>query len=137
MITTKPIVLEDHLGKRYRPGTGTWVIFAGSVRPADLSCPVSYLEYRSHASLAGPAIDDITSESLSRFGLLEAYCIHRVGKVPLGEIALLVMTAARDGEAARQANLFILEEVKKVPIWKADGKGPRGKIRQKPLHNRW
>lgn len=119
MITRKKIRLETHLGRLYRPGVGAWAIFADTVTDTDPLKTVDYLEYEASESLADPTIAAITEKSIRQFGLLYASCIHRIGRVGVGETAILVITAAARRREADQANQFIIRAVKaEAPVWK-------------------
>ena len=62
----------------------------------------------------------------ARFAILDARCVHRVGSLAIGDLAVWVGVIAAHRDAAFAACRFIIDEVKsRVPIWKnehyADG----------------
>ena len=65
--------------------------------------------------------DRIVAEALRRFPVKRALCIHRVGSLGLGEMAVWVgVSSAHRGEAF-DACRFIIDAVKhRVPIWKKE-----------------
>lgn len=106
--------------------TGALVTFDGIVRDNNDGRPVHELEYSSYAVLAEREGERIVADARERFGLDHAACIHRVGALAVGEVAVRVWAAAPHREAAFAACVFIIDEVKAhVPIWKheryADG----------------
>jgi molybdopterin/thiamine biosynthesis adenylyltransferase/rhodanese-related sulfurtransferase len=63
----------------------------------------------------------IVSEALARFGAEHAGCVHRVGDLAVGEMAVWVGVSARHRHEAFLACRYIIDEVKqRVPIWKKE-----------------
>lgn len=119
MITHCPIRIEEQLATRACPQAGAWNIFAGTPRDEILSRSVSYVEYEAFEPLAERLIADIVEGVKEKFRLVHASCLHRIGRVPVGEVALLIVTASRHRDAAFLGNNHILESVKQqTPIWK-------------------
>ncbi|HMM57308.1 MAG: molybdenum cofactor biosynthesis protein MoaE [Xanthomonadales bacterium PRO7] len=105
---------------------GACVTFEGWVRDHNESRSVVRLEYQSYASLAQVEGQRILAEACSKFAILGARCVHRVGTLEVGELAVWVGVSAAHRGAAFDACCYIIDEVKKrVPIWKnehyADG----------------
>lgn len=121
MITRAPIQVTEEIGRLQSQEAGAWVWFAGTVRGISHGQKVSYLEYEAFESLAEKMIREITSRVAQKFHLLQASCIHRIGRVDIGETAVLVVTAAAHRDAAYLANMHIIDAVKQnVPIWKKE-----------------
>jgi molybdopterin synthase catalytic subunit len=119
MITPCPIRIEEQLAIHGCPQAGAWNIFAGTPRDEILSKSVSYVEYETFEPLAERMIAEIVERVKEKFHLVDASCIHRIGRVPVGEIALLIITASRHRDAAFLGNNHILESVaQQVPIGK-------------------
>jgi molybdopterin synthase catalytic subunit len=102
-------------------GAGGYVSFEGWVRDENEGQPVTRLEYEAFQELALKEGDRIVAEALLRFPVKHALCIHRVGSLGLGEMAVWVgVSSAHRGEAF-DACRFIIDEVKhRVPIWKKE-----------------
>ena len=77
---------------------------------------VTRLEYEAFQELAVKEGDRIIAEALQRFPIKHALCIHRVGSLDLGDMAVWVgVSSAHRGEAF-DACRFIIDEVKhRVP----------------------
>jgi molybdopterin synthase catalytic subunit len=100
---------------------GGYVSFEGWVRNENEGQQVTRLEYEAFQELAVKEGERIIAEALRRFPVKHAMCIHRVGSLALGEMAVWVgVSSAHRGEAF-DACRFIIDEVKhRVPIWKKE-----------------
>jgi molybdopterin synthase catalytic subunit len=103
------------------PGSGGYASFEGWVRDRNEGQDVTRLEYEAFQELAVKEGDRIVAEALRRFPVKHALCIHRVGSLGLGEMAVWVgVSSAHRGEAF-DACRFIIDEVKhRLPIWKKE-----------------
>ena len=103
------------------PGSGGYVSFEGWVRDQNEGQEVTRLEYEAFQELAVKEGGRIVAEALRRFPVKHALCIHRVGSLGLGDMAVWVgVSSAHRGEAF-DACRFIIDEVKhRVPIWKKE-----------------
>jgi molybdopterin synthase catalytic subunit len=102
-------------------GAGGYVSFEGWVRDQNQGQEVTRLEYEAFQELAVKEGERIVAEALRRFPVKHALCIHRVGSLSLGDMAVWVgVSSAHRGEAF-DACRFIIDEVKqRVPIWKKE-----------------
>ncbi|HEY2676719.1 MAG TPA: molybdenum cofactor biosynthesis protein MoaE [Steroidobacteraceae bacterium] len=100
---------------------GGYASFEGWVRDQNEGQDVTRLEYEAFQALAVKEGDRIIAEALRRFPANHALCIHRVGSLSLGEMAVWVgVSSAHRGEAF-DACRYIIDEVKhRVPIWKKE-----------------
>jgi molybdopterin synthase catalytic subunit len=102
-------------------GSGGYVSFEGWVRDQNEGQEVTRLEYEAFQELAVKEGARIVAEALRRFPVKRALCIHRVGSLSLGDMAVWVgVSSAHRGEAF-DACRFIIDEVKhRLPIWKKE-----------------
>jgi molybdopterin synthase catalytic subunit len=102
-------------------GSGGYVSFEGWVRDHNEGQEVTGLEYEAFQDLAVKEGDRIVEEALRRFPVVQALCIHRVGTLGLGDMAVWVgVSSVHRGEAFDVCR-FIIDEVKhRVPIWKKE-----------------
>ena len=117
--TALRITLED-------PAAGGCVTFEGWVRNHNEARAVTRLDYQAFAPLAEGEGEAILAEATARFALRAARCVHRVGALAIGDMAVWVGVSADHRDAAFAACRWIIDEVKRrVPIWKnehyADG----------------
>lgn len=105
---------------------GAYASFEGWVRASNEGRPVHALTYEAYIVLAETEGERIIDQAMAHFALLEAACVHRTGRLELGELAVWVGTSAAHRDAAFDACRWIIDEVKRtLPIWKhehyADG----------------
>jgi len=102
-------------------GAGACVTFEGWVRDNNEAKSVKRLEYEAYESVAIKEGERIVLEAIERFGLLHAACVHRVGALELGDVAVWVGVSAGHRGEAFEACRYIIDEVKaRVPIWKKE-----------------
>jgi len=82
---------------------------------------VRRLEYEAMSGLAEREGERIIAEACARYGVAHACCVHRVGELGIGEMAVWVGVGARHRDEAFRACRYIIDEVKhRVPIWKKE-----------------
>ena len=97
------------------------VTFEGVVRNENEGRRVLALEYEAFDAVAISEGQRIMKECAERFGLLSAKCVHRTGRLELGEVAVRIETCAPHRAEAFHACEAIIDEIKKrVPIWKKE-----------------
>ena len=98
---------------------GASVIFEGWVRDHNDGRAVSQLDYQAYAPLAQLEGERIIGEACQRFAIAEARCMHRIGALSIGDLAVWVGVSAAHRGAAFDACRYIIDEVKRrAPIWK-------------------
>ncbi|MCC5083590.1 molybdenum cofactor biosynthesis protein MoaE [Xanthomonas campestris] len=101
------------------PRAGAFASFEGWVRNHNDGRSVAGLRYEAYAALAQAEGQRVLDEAMTRFSILQAQCVHRVGELGIGEMAVWVGVSAAHRGAAFEACRFIIDEVKaRVPIWK-------------------
>jgi molybdopterin synthase catalytic subunit len=79
------------------------------------------LEYESYAVLAEREGERILAEARERFPVTAAVCIHRIGHLALGDLAVWAGVSAAHRGAAFDACRYLIDETKaRVPIWKKE-----------------
>ncbi len=116
--TLDPVSLRAAL---LRHDAGAFVAFEGWVRNVNDGRPVTRLVYEAYEPLAIKEGARILEEARSRFGLLDVACVHRVGALDLGDMAVWVGVVSGHRDAAFPACRYVIDEVKaRVPIWKKE-----------------
>jgi len=123
-ITPDPLSLEQalaDLGPPY-PGEGATVTFSGVVRADELDgARVEGILYEAYRVMAEKEARNLAEEALVRFGLSRMWVGHRVGEVPVGETAFLVVIRASHRREAFDALVWYTDAFKRrVPIWKKE-----------------
>jgi len=103
------------------PTSGGYCAFEGWVRNHNEGLAVTRLEYEAFAELAVKEGARIVDEAVKKFGVNRAACVHRVGILAIGDMAVWVGVSARHRDEAFKACRYIIDEVKhRVPIWKKE-----------------
>jgi adenylyltransferase/sulfurtransferase len=103
------------------PEAGGYASFEGWVRNHNEGFAVTRLEYEAFEALAVKEGERIVAEAKRRFPILDAACVHRVGALGIGELAVWVGVSAHHRDEAFAACRYIIDEVKhRVPIWKKE-----------------
>ncbi|TGK00706.1 molybdenum cofactor biosynthesis protein MoaE [Leptospira semungkisensis] len=118
-ITFESILLPSKLPDI--PEMGGYVFFSGIVRNVNEGKKVTHLEYEAYVPMANDTIRKILLDAKEKWDLLHADCIHRLGKLNISEIAVIVETGSMHRAEAYAANRYIIDRVKhEVPIWKRE-----------------
>ncbi len=103
------------------PASGGFALFEGWVRNHNAGREVQRLEYEAFEELAIKEGERIVRAAIERFGVAHALCVHRVGALEIGELAVWVGVSSGHRGEAFQACRFIIDEVKqRLPIWKKE-----------------
>jgi len=98
---------------------GGYASFEGWVRNHNDGRKVLGLHYEAYASLAQAEGEKVLDEACAKFDILDVRCVHRVGDLVIGEMAVWVGVSAAHRDAAFAACRYVIDEVKaRVPIWK-------------------
>jgi len=77
------------------------------------------LRYEAYVELAEREGAQIIGEALARFPILDARCVHRIGELGIGDLAVWVGVSSAHRAPAFDACRYIIDEVKaRVPVWK-------------------
>jgi molybdopterin synthase catalytic subunit len=100
---------------------GAFASFEGWVRDHNAGHAVQGLHYEAYTALAEAEGRRVLEEALARFDIIEARCVHRVGDLAIGDLAVWVGVTAAHRDPAFAACRFVIDEVKaRVPIWKRE-----------------
>ncbi len=120
-ITDDPIDVEILAGELSHPAGGAFVEFEGRVRNNNEGESVSALDYQAYKPLAETEGNKIIQEAIEKFGLLRCRCVHRIGHLEIGGIAVWVGVVAGHRAEAFAGCRYVIDEVKnRVPIWKKE-----------------
>lgn len=111
--------LRHHLTQA--PECGAFTSFEGWVRNHNDGKAVDYLIYSTYAELAQKQGEAVIAAAKARFAIHNAVCVHRHGRLDIGDMAVWVGVTAGHRDAAFAACRFIIDTVKaEVPIWKQE-----------------
>jgi molybdopterin synthase catalytic subunit len=119
--TRTPIAPEELRLALADPACGGYAAFEGWVRDSNEGQRVRGLEYEAFEALAVREGERIVAEATARFGVAHAACMHRIGALAVGELAVWVGVSAAHRDEAFRACRYIIDEVKhRLPIWKKE-----------------
>lgn len=100
-------------------------LFVGVVRDHDGGAAVSHLDYSAHPS-ALDRLREVAEGVVADFDLVAVAAVHRVGRLAIGDTAVLVAASAAHRGQAYDASRALIDRLKEqVPVWKhqvfADG----------------
>jgi molybdopterin synthase catalytic subunit len=120
-IVSEEISKESVLGAMASPDCGALVFFEGIVRRESEGKQVTHLFYEAYAPMAEKEIEKICQSALSRWPVARISVIHRIGRLEIGDTAVLIAVASGHRSEAFDACRFVIDEIKKtVPIWKKE-----------------
>ena len=118
-LTHSPIDLDGL--QRTLPSDGALCLFAGVVRNENEERPVLHLEYEAYEEMAIPLLDEIESEARKRWPLTDVRIVHRLGRLEIGEIAVVVAVTASHRRETFEACQYVIDTLKATaPIWKKE-----------------
>jgi MoaE-MoaD fusion protein len=98
---------------------GAVVLFSGVARDNSAGKSTLSLHYEAYAEMAEPVLAQIAAEAADRWQIGRVAIHHRVGKLEIGETAVLVAVAAPHRHGAFEAAEYIMDRIKEIaPIWK-------------------
>ena len=100
---------------------GAVVTFAGVVRDHSGDKRTNYLEYEAYTNMAEKKMAEIGDEIQRQWGIADVAIIHRVGRLEIGEISVLIAIASPHRAEALAACKYAIDRLKEiVPIWKKE-----------------
>ena len=121
------------------PAAGACVVFEGRVRNHHGGRAVLGLAYEAYVELAEAEGRRIVTAIRERHGLHRALCVHRVGALAIGDVAVWVGVSASHRDAAFVGCRAIIDAIKQdVPIWKHEryADGAAGWLHPEPAQGR-
>ncbi len=119
--TTSAIDTEPARRELLDLSAGGYASFEGWVRDYNEGQEVLRLEYEAFEALAVKEGERIIQQAALQYPIKRALCIHRIGNLNLGEMAVWVGVSAVHRGEAFDACRHIIDAVKhRVPIWKKE-----------------
>lgn len=122
IITFAPLSFDAVYRQSEDPGSGAVVVMSGTVRQQSDGKAVNYLEYQAYEPMAKVVFQQIAHQIRQRWTDTNRVVIHhRVGKLVVGEISILVAVSTPHRAEAFAACRFAIDTVKhNAPIWKKE-----------------
>lgn len=121
VVQTAPFDLGNEAA-RFAAGadtSGAVVTFTGIVR--DVEGGLDAMEIEHYPGMTEAALTQIATQAKARWTLEDALVIHRYGRLEVGEMIMMVATAARHRKDAFEAAEFLMDYLKsRAPFWKRE-----------------
>ncbi|MDA1097126.1 MAG: molybdenum cofactor biosynthesis protein MoaE [Chloroflexi bacterium] len=102
-------------------GAGAVVTFLGTTRNVTLERNVLYLEYEAYEPMAERKLAEVAGELEARWPLTGVAIAHRLGRLEISDISLVVAVSSRHRKDAFAACQYAVDRIKQtVPIWKKE-----------------
>jgi molybdopterin synthase catalytic subunit len=103
------------------PGSGGIVTFIGTVRDLSEGKQVEYLEYEAYEEMALQTLQQVVDETCARWPVNRIAIQHRLGRLEIGDDAVVVAVACPHRAEAFGACRYAIDRLKEVvPIWKKE-----------------
>ncbi|MEX0767660.1 MAG: molybdenum cofactor biosynthesis protein MoaE [Microthrixaceae bacterium] len=120
-LSASPLNLVDLVDSVRRDDCGGIVVFEGTVRTPNHGQQVLALEYEAWEERAQTQLHTFATEVAEEFGLGAALAMHRVGRVEVGDPAVVIVAVAVHRRAAFEAASVLIDRVKAEGwIWKKE-----------------
>jgi molybdopterin synthase catalytic subunit len=120
-ITNHPLDAAPLVTLVSAPDMGAVVTFAGVVRNNFGGRSTAYLEYEAFEPMAVTVLAQLAAEAQSQWNTGAIAIHHRIGRLAIGETAVLIVVAAPHRHEAFEAAEQIMDRIKQVaPIWKKE-----------------
>lgn len=104
-----------------RDFNGAIVTFEGTTRNETGGESVLHLEYETDERMATKVLIQVLEEAVSRFGVPTMAARHRVGRLEIGDVSLIVAAGAAHRLEAFLATQYAVDRIKHiVPVWKKE-----------------
>jgi molybdopterin synthase catalytic subunit len=117
-----PIELQSAYDLADNGANGAVVVMSGMVRNQTEGRPVEYLEYQAYEPMALRVFEQIASEVSQKWPIVTRTIIHhRIGKLRVGEISVLIAIGSPHRGEAFAACQYTIDTLKhQAPIWKKE-----------------
>ncbi|MBD2440240.1 molybdenum cofactor biosynthesis protein MoaE [Nostoc sp. FACHB-110] len=121
-ISIAPLSLEEIYAKADDPANGAVVVMSGMVRNNTDGQPVVALEYQAYEPMALRVFYQIAADIRTFWPDVRRVAIHhRVGRLQVGEISVLVAVGCPHRSEAFEACRYAIDTLKhNAPIWKKE-----------------
>lgn len=100
---------------------GAVVTFCGVVRNHADNRPTRYLVYEAYPAMAQKKMAEIGSQIAARWNIQDVGIVHRVGRLEIGDISVLIAVSSPHRAEAFEACRYAIDRLKEVvPIWKKE-----------------
>ena len=116
------VIDQDALYEKVlRDYNGAIVTFSGIVRDHSGKSKTDHLVYEAYPEMAERVMAEIGAEAGKEWAVEDIAVMHRVGRLEIGEISVLITVGSPHRGEAFKACSYIIDQLKqRVPIWKKE-----------------
>lgn len=120
-ITAEPLDHAALTDQVRSPLAGAVCTFLGTTREVTGDRRTAHLDYESYPGMAERKLSELEAEARARWPLVDVAIAHRIGRVDLAEISVVVAVSAPHRRDAFASCQWLMDEIKRVvPIWKRE-----------------
>ena len=120
-ITHEPLDPKAITAHVRKPSNGAVITFLGTTRAQTGDRTVLHLEYEAYQPMAGDKLAEIAAEIGDRWEIEDVAIAHRLGRLEIEDISLVVAVASPHRRDAFEACQYSVDRIKEVvPIWKKE-----------------
>jgi len=120
-ITAEPLSADRLIAKVSNPYAGAILTFVGTVREFTHGKQTVFLEYEAYPEMAIKKMEEIATEIIEKWPGSKVAMTHRVGKLAIEEISVIIAVATPHRDAGFEAGRYAIERLKQiVPVWKKE-----------------
>ena len=121
LLLATPLSLDRCLAAVGGPGMGGIVTFTGMVRRHSRGAVVDHLEYEAYGAMAQREMTRLCDEIEAELAGVRLAVEHRVGRLAIGDLAVVIAAAAPHRAEAFTACRAMIDRLKdRVPNWKKE-----------------
>lgn len=120
-ISKEPIDIQTVIDKVVQREAGAITTFIGTVRELTHGKKTLFLIYDAYEAMAVKKLSQIGAEIEERWAGSKVAITHRVGRLDITDIAVVIAVSTPHRADAYEANRYAIERIKEiVPIWKKE-----------------
>ncbi len=120
-ISDGPLDPEALTARVRRNSNGAVVTFLGTTRDSTDGRSVLHLEYEAYRPMADRKLAEVADEMRKRWGVEDVAIAHRLGRLEIADVSLVVAVASPHRADAFAACQYAVDRIKQVvPIWKKE-----------------
>ena len=107
--------------KKASRNIGGITTFLGTGRELSKGENISQLNFEHYPKMAEKKLEEIRTQAIKDYGIIEMIIIHRIGQIEIGENIVLIVAAGEHRKETFNACEWAIAELKRTtPIWKRE-----------------
>ena len=120
-ISDGPLDPESITSRVRQHSNGAVVTFLGTTRDSTDGRGVLHLEYEAYRPMTDRKLEEVRDEIRGRWSIEDVAIAHRLGRLEIGDISLVVAVSSPHRADAFAACKYAVDRIKQVvPIWKKE-----------------